>query len=44
MSNGCGFVREGVNLAWWINPEMNIRSAVPGHTEIKNNLVIKPIK
>ncbi|MGR3320222.1 MAG: type II toxin-antitoxin system HicA family toxin [Candidatus Anammoxibacter sp.] len=52
MANGCEFVREGRSHSWWINPEMNKRSAVPRHTEIKDNLVrkickdlgIKPIK
>ena len=52
MSNGCEFVREGRNHSWWINSAMNKRSAVPRHTEIKDNLVkkickdlgIKPIK
>ena len=51
-TNGCGFVREGGKHSWWINPEMNKRSAVPRHNEIKDNLVrkickdlgIKPIK
>lgn len=37
MSNGCEFVREGRSHSWWINPEMNKRSAVPRHTEIKGS-------
>ena len=52
MSNGCEFVREGRSHSWWINPEMNKRSATPRHSAIKDNLVrkickdlgIKPIK
>jgi mRNA interferase HicA len=35
-ANGCEFVREGGRHSWWINPEMNKRSAVPRHTEIKD--------
>ncbi len=52
ISNGCEFVREGRSHSWWINSETNKRSAIPRHTEIKDNLVrkickdlgIKPIK
>nr|WP_096894438.1 type II toxin-antitoxin system HicA family toxin [Candidatus Scalindua japonica] len=38
------FVREGGKHSWWINSEMNKRSAVPRHTEIKDNLVRKICK
>ncbi|MBT3879203.1 MAG: type II toxin-antitoxin system HicA family toxin [Candidatus Scalindua sp.] len=43
-SNGCELVREGGRHSWWINPGMNKRSAVPRHTEIKDNLVRKICK
>ncbi|MGR3301515.1 MAG: type II toxin-antitoxin system HicA family toxin [Candidatus Scalindua sp.] len=31
-ANGCEFIREGGRHSWWINSEMNKRSAVPRHT------------
>jgi mRNA interferase HicA len=51
-SNGCEFIREGGRHSWWNNPELNKRSAVPRHSEIKESLVrkickdlgIKPLK
>jgi mRNA interferase HicA len=51
-SNGCELLREGGSHSWWHNPELNKRSAIPRHTEIKDllakkickDLGIKPIK
>jgi len=39
--NGCELLREGSNHSWWINPNKNLRSAIPRHSEIKNLLVKK---
>jgi mRNA interferase HicA len=51
-SQGCGLLREGAKHSWWINPELNKRSAVPRHSEIKDivakkickDLGVSPIK
>ena len=39
--NGCILIREGGNHSWWLNPQKNLRSAVPRHSEIKELLVKK---
>jgi mRNA interferase HicA len=39
--NGCILIREGGNHSWWLNPNKNLRSAVPRHSEIKELLVKK---
>jgi mRNA interferase HicA len=39
--NGCLLLREGSNHSWWINPNKNLRSAVPRHSEIKDILARK---
>jgi mRNA interferase HicA len=41
---GCEFLREGGSHSWWWNPEMNKRSSIPRHIEIKNTLVRKICK
>ncbi len=38
---GCELLREGSKHSWWHNPAMNMRSAVPRHTEIKDLLAKK---
>ena len=51
-SQGCELIREGGRHSWWVNPELNKRSAIPRHTEINDilakkickDLGIKPIK
>ena len=51
-SQGCEFIREGGRHSWWINPELNKRSAIPRHSEnndilakkICKDLGVKPIK
>ena len=51
-SQGCELIREGGRHSWWVNPELNKRSAIPRHTEINDILAkkickdigIKPIK
>ena len=51
-SQGCEFIREGGRHSWWINPELNKRSAIPRHSEINDilekkickDLGVKPIK
>lgn len=42
--SGCELVREGSRHSWWHNPDLNRRSAVPIHTEIKDNLALKICK
>ena len=42
--NGCVLIREGGNHSWWLNPNKNLRSAVPRHSEIKDLLVKKIYK
>jgi len=39
--NGCILIREGGNHYWWLNPQKNLRSAIPRHSEIKELLVKK---
>ncbi|TNF43829.1 MAG: type II toxin-antitoxin system HicA family toxin [Bacteroidetes bacterium] len=39
--NDCILIREGGNHSWWLNPQKNLRSAVPRHSEIKELLVKK---
>jgi mRNA interferase HicA len=43
-SQGCDLLREGAKHSWWINPELNKRSAVPRHAEIKDILAKKICK
>jgi mRNA interferase HicA len=40
-SQGCKMLREGSRHSWWHNPQLNKRSAVPRHTEIKDSLAKK---
>jgi mRNA interferase HicA len=42
--NGCELLREGSRHSWWWNPDLNKRSSVPRHTEIKDILVMKICK
>lgn len=39
--HGCKFLREGARHSWFINESLNRRSAVPRHTEIKDELIRK---
>ena len=39
--HGCRFLREGGRHSWFVNEALNRRSAVPRHTEIKDELVRK---
>ncbi|MFW6152397.1 MAG: type II toxin-antitoxin system HicA family toxin [Verrucomicrobiota bacterium] len=41
---GCELIREGGSHSWWGNPDRNLRSSVPRHTEIKNHLARKICK
>jgi mRNA interferase HicA len=43
-SQGCELLREGANHSWWFNPELNRRSAVPRHSEVKDILAKKICK
>jgi len=43
-SHGCELLREGASHSWWHNPKQNKRSAVPRHTEVRENLVKKICK
>lgn len=43
-SNGCELLREGAKHSWYINVELNKRSAVPRHNEIKDILANKIAK
>jgi mRNA interferase HicA len=42
--HGCELLREGGKHSWWYNFELNKRSAVPRHSEIKDILVKKICK
>ncbi len=42
--HGCLLLREGGNHSWWHNPEKNLRSAVPRHSEIVDILANKICK
>jgi mRNA interferase HicA len=42
--HGCVFLREGGRHSWWINPSQNLRSAVPRHNEIVDQLARKICK
>jgi mRNA interferase HicA len=42
--NGCELLREGGNHSWWVNPNKNLRSAMPRHSEINNILANKICK
>ncbi|MCX7097340.1 MAG: type II toxin-antitoxin system HicA family toxin [Methylococcales bacterium] len=41
---GCELLREGGRHSWWHNPELNKRSAIPRHAEIKDILANKICK
>ena len=43
-SHDCQLLREGGKHSWWHNPELNKRSAIPRHTEIKDILANKICK
>lgn len=43
-SQGCDLLREGGKHAWWHNPVLNKRSAIPRHSEIKDILARKICK
>ena len=43
-SQGCELLREGGSHSWWWNPDLNKRSAIPRHSEIKDILVKKICK
>ncbi len=40
-SQGCEFLREGGRHSWWYNPNLNKRSSIPRHNEIKDILAKK---
>lgn len=42
--HGCVFIREGGSHSWWGNPVLNLRSSVPRHTEVNDNLARKICK
>ena len=42
--HGCELLREGASHSWWHNLKQNKRSAVPRHSEVNENLVIKICK
>ena len=42
--HGCELLREGASHSWWHNPILNKRSAVPRHSEVNDNLVVKICK
>ncbi|MFN6963453.1 MAG: type II toxin-antitoxin system HicA family toxin [Pyrinomonadaceae bacterium] len=42
--HGCELLREGGSHSWWHNPKQARRSAVPRHSEINDNLIIKICK
>ena len=42
--HGCELIREGGSHSWWGNPSRNLRSAVPRHTEISDQLAQKICK
>ncbi|WP_374704983.1 addiction module toxin, HicA family [Microcystis aeruginosa] len=37
-------LREGSSHSWWFNPQLNKRSAIPRHTEIRDILANKICK
>jgi mRNA interferase HicA len=41
---GCVFLREGSSHSWWSNPVRKLRSSVPRHNEINDNLARKICK
>ncbi|WP_133512832.1 type II toxin-antitoxin system HicA family toxin [Candidatus Thiosymbion oneisti] len=41
-SQGRELLREGGKHSWWFNPELNKRSAIPRHSEVKD-IVAKKI-
>jgi mRNA interferase HicA len=43
-SEGCEFLREGGRHSWWYNPNLNRRSSIPRHKEIKDLLIEKICK
>jgi mRNA interferase HicA len=43
-AQGCELLREGGRHSWWHNPELNKRSAIPRHNEIKDILANKICK
>ena len=51
-AQGCELLREGGRHSWWHNLELNKRSAIPRHAEIKDilankickDLGVKPVK
>ncbi|WP_207787849.1 type II toxin-antitoxin system HicA family toxin [Candidatus Thiosymbion oneisti] len=43
-SQGCELLREGRKHSWWFNPELNKRSAIPRHSEVKDTVVKKICK
>ncbi len=40
----CSLLREGGKHSWWGNPQKNLRSAIPRHSEIKDQLTNKICK
>ncbi len=42
--HGCELLREGASHSWWHNPKQNKRPAVPRHSEVNENLVVKICK
>ena len=43
-SHGCELLREGGKHSWWHNPDLNKRSALPRHSEVKDILARKICK
>ena len=43
-AQGCEFLREGKRHSWWHNPNLNKRSSVPRHNELKDILAKKICK
>ncbi len=43
-NQGCDLLREGSKHSWWYNPVLNKRSAIPRHSEVKDNLAVKICK
>lgn len=42
--HGCRLLREGGKHSWWLNPELNKRTAIPRHIEIVDVLAGKICK
>jgi mRNA interferase HicA len=42
--HGCELIREGGSHSWWGNPTRNLRSAVPRHNEVSDQLARKICK